>query len=530
LLPAARILVLLRDPIRRALSNYRFSVAHGLETLSFAAAVRCEEQRVAAFDRQRDGVSVSPFAYLRRGLYADQLARWESCFPRQQIGIFVFEHLVSGTISQREVLRFLEIDAAPLMLVPRAEGEVDVAPDLAPGSALEAELLAHFAEPNRRLAQRWGLDLSCWSSPARSPRIAVDGAPPANASGGRPKRGVATTMSPSRSRSDGAPGAARAELFFILGRGRSGTTLITSLLNGHSEIAVAPEALFLLSLRRRYRRSRWTTETVRRFVHDLWREDRMRRWSLVPEQLATDLLAAQPRSYADACTAVYRAHAIAVGKPAAHLLGDKNPHYSLFARDLLRLYPQARCVFITRDYRDNIASFRHLRFDATSTAALARRWSVYNQAVATAAAGAPDRFLRLRFEDLVHEPRSTLDRVCAFLGASPHPGHLDQRRSTYRLPQWHDNVERPIEAESVGRWRQVLTPGEVALADALCQPLGGYLGYPPATRERPNRFHAATGVVGGEIRTLLERLVFLLPLAARARIIRAFRRATGNVI
>ena len=42
-------------------------------------------------------------------------------------------------------------------------------------------------------------------------------------------------------------------IFFILGRGRSGTTLLSRMLSANPKIAVAPEGFFLMNLRDKVR-------------------------------------------------------------------------------------------------------------------------------------------------------------------------------------------------------------------------------------------------------------------------------------
>ena len=73
-----RIVVQLRDPVERAVSNYRFSRAHGVEHRPLDEALRCDLTAPRDWDRSK--TSVSPFAYVSRGRYAVELARWMDRF------------------------------------------------------------------------------------------------------------------------------------------------------------------------------------------------------------------------------------------------------------------------------------------------------------------------------------------------------------------------------------------------------------------------------------------------------------------
>lgn len=90
-LPDAKIIVLLRDPVRRAHSHYRHMVRRGLEPLTFEEALYAEEQRLGS-DRDRmledplyDSACYWRYSYAERGFYADQLSRWMRYFVRDQI-------------------------------------------------------------------------------------------------------------------------------------------------------------------------------------------------------------------------------------------------------------------------------------------------------------------------------------------------------------------------------------------------------------------------------------------------------------
>lgn len=325
-------------------------------------------------------------------------------------------------------------------------------------------------------------------------------------------------------------------MFFLVGRGRSGSSLLGRMLDNHPDLFVAPESLFVLNVRRRYRRARWRPRTVRRLVADVWREERMRRWRLERGEVERLLLAvagAPDAGLARLCATIYAASAAAHGARPDGLLGDKNPHYALFLPELMELFPSARFVHLVRDYRDNVRSYRGVPFDLSSPAALAFRWRRYNQAVLAAAEGQEQRFHRLRFEDLVAFPEASLRGVCDFLEvpfeAATLVPHAPRQEESL---DWHRHLGRPLDASLTGRWREELSRDEVALLDLVCQPLGAALGYPREETSAAARLPLAAhfGVALGRLVTAAERAVFRLPLEVRTLAIRSYRLATGNRI
>lgn len=100
LLPDARLVAVLRDPVDRAYSHYHHEVAKGFESLSFEEAIEREADRLAASDRTATtdgplalGHALEHHSYLHRGRYAEQLERWLAHFPREQLLVLPAEQL-----------------------------------------------------------------------------------------------------------------------------------------------------------------------------------------------------------------------------------------------------------------------------------------------------------------------------------------------------------------------------------------------------------------------------------------------------
>jgi hypothetical protein len=99
LVPHARILVVLRNPVDRAVSHYHHMRRLGFETLELEEALDAEQARLAGdLERSLDDPSHRPrqwlrFSYVARGRYAEQLARWLDHYPRSQMMVLRSEDL-----------------------------------------------------------------------------------------------------------------------------------------------------------------------------------------------------------------------------------------------------------------------------------------------------------------------------------------------------------------------------------------------------------------------------------------------------
>ncbi len=120
LLPQARLIVLLRDPVERALSQYFHSRRHGFEPLELEAALAAESQRLHDADAALQTLDVrhrshQEHSYLSRSRYEQQLPQWLATFPADQLLILRSEDLFEQPSEIWEkLLHFLELEFCPV--------------------------------------------------------------------------------------------------------------------------------------------------------------------------------------------------------------------------------------------------------------------------------------------------------------------------------------------------------------------------------------------------------------------------------
>lgn len=166
LVPAVKLVALLRNPVERALSHHQHEVRAGRETLRFEEALELEDQRLAGEeDRMRAdptyrSLAWERFSYLARGRYAEQLERWMALFPVERLLVLKSEDLYARPAAcYGEILSFLGLPA----WIPsefRNHSYVGAPPSGSPSlsSPLRQRLAEHFAAPNRQLSSLLGRD------------------------------------------------------------------------------------------------------------------------------------------------------------------------------------------------------------------------------------------------------------------------------------------------------------------------------------------------------------------------------------
>jgi hypothetical protein len=165
------IVVLLRDPVLRAVSNWRFSTDNGLESRPLEVALRESLEEEAAWDR--GSTSVSPFAYLPRGRFASYLDPWLATFG-DRVHVHFLAELVSDDAAVGALYAGLGID--PAFRPPGRDRVVNESSEPAPDlpDELRARLEEYFLASNQALSTLLGRDLPWWTRPGGEPRHGLD--------------------------------------------------------------------------------------------------------------------------------------------------------------------------------------------------------------------------------------------------------------------------------------------------------------------------------------------------------------------
>jgi hypothetical protein len=279
-----------------------------------------------------------------------------------------------------------------------------------------------------------------------------------------------------------------APLFFIVGRGRSGSTLLRSLFDAHPQVIIPLESRFVQFLFYNYPvRKKWSRDTVSRAIQDLER-------GFEPPDLHRDHLDEEIQKHASdltfdrVCKLIYLNTHTEFPKEEILVIGDKNPRYTFFIPQLLKLFPKAKFIHLVRDYRDNIVSIQRagkLINESGNTYFSMGRWILYNRFVLKYQKKYPDKFRRIQFEELIRDPESVMKDLCAFLDLDYKPEVLNYREGMGKyfnekgFSALHKSLQTPFDLSKIGEWELEL-PTRKAIR---CEVLGGRfpekIGYPP---------------------------------------------------
>ena len=201
---------------------------------------------------------------------------------------------------------------------------------------------------------------------------------------------------------------------FIVGCGRSGTTLMLSLLGAHPSIhSVKKETgIFLHSPISSFR-----------YLDKWWRILKLYHFYLKYEKVEKESLR----------------------------LCEKTPRHVRFIPRIRKVFQgNARIIHMVRDGRDVVTSYHpgENEFHVPIS-----RW-VNDVQFARKQEGNQD-FLTVRYEDLVLDFTNTLNRVMKFLAEEVHPDQKDyhNKSSVKRHGAFDNGIVRPIESDSINKWK-----------------------------------------------------------------------------
>lgn len=314
---------------------------------------------------------------------------------------------------------------------------------------------------------------------------------------------------------------------FILGRGRSGTSLLSSILSSHPEVSIAPEGLLIINTINKYQNAVWKKQTINKFLKDVWKEERLSEWKFDKEELEEWLNTHGINSDINSIyKLIYEKYAICNKHLKAKVVGDKNPHNALFANKLNKCFPKAKFIHIARDYRDNILSFQNVPFDLNSVAGLAYRWKKYNLLIEKAKKdSSPNQFLTINYESLITNTQETLVAICNHLNVDFNESMLSFfKQKDYQNYPWHSNLSKPLTQVNINKWLDTMPKSDLLIAESICGNLGGKYGYETKKiDERKIIPRAIIGLFSGWILLNAEKFLFKMPITLRTFTIKYYR-------
>jgi hypothetical protein len=262
-------------------------------------------------------------------------------------------------------------------------------------------------------------------------------------------------------------------LFFIVGCGRSGTTLFRIILDAHPAIFVPPETFFFNQIARGEfgAGSLSTDEKVSLLLNKWWVKDMK-----FDKEAMTALLNNENESWKNIFLAFI---ASLSGDSGATTFGEKTPDHCEHAHTLLEVFPKCKIIFMVRDPRASFASFRSSKIGTGQISSFVKTWSL--AAIKEQSLRSNPRCMRVQYENLVTNTEHVMQDVCSFLGLTFEVSMMnyhDRKDPDYSPEQkHHKNTLKPIFTSGLNKWKSALSKNQIALLEHCLGKQMATLGY-----------------------------------------------------
>jgi hypothetical protein len=196
-----------------------------------------------------------------------------------------------------------------------------------------------------------------------------------------------------------------------------------------------------------------------------------------------------------------------VGSETLHWV-EKSPYNEYFAEQIFTWWPEARCIHVVRDPRDNYTSYRR-KHPSWNPEFFAANWRRSTQAgLQNARRFGPKYYRLLRYEDLTGSPDATLHQLVDFLHIDWHPSLASPTRAG---EGWAGNSMfadqfQGISAAPVDRWKEELGALDARVIELMIKSTLVECDYSPSYPNLPQSLAARWRVAAWPIRSRLKNV------------------------
>ena len=275
---------------------------------------------------------------------------------------------------------------------------------------------------------------------------------------------------------------------FITGIYRSGTTLISRILNNHTKLYVTYDSVHFM------RFSYGNFDPVRKLknAEKLITEVRDRIKRRLGMRLDADRVMSEVRKAKDLKYGViydlimkalvnrYKNDAIGWGERTNVCWGQ--------APNFLKMFPEGKIIHLIRDPRDVMCSYRGMTYEPGWSYLDSAFCSLDSLSSAHNYAQNLDKknYYLLRYESLLEEPAREVRKICRFLGIKFEPDMLNVKKFTTNSGDWWNGGSSfskkmiSISKKPIGRWKKSAKAFEIFLAEFINKDYMGLFGYEPS--------------------------------------------------
>ncbi|MCW5907961.1 MAG: sulfotransferase [Chitinophagales bacterium] len=258
--------------------------------------------------------------------------------------------------------------------------------------------------------------------------------------------------------------------FFIAGCGRSGTSLLRTMLNHHPDFFIPPECGFITDY------MLFGAKLPASILCNLvLNEPELTLWFKNKDLLQFD-------ENENIFTLIEKIHAATLEKNGKKFWGQKTPRFIRYFKEFKKEYPELKLLFVVRDPRAVVHSFRSSPGFVSYIPEIVNRWIFDNKAGIAAINEFGADVMLIKYEDLISDTESTLKKASEFLHVPYSPQMLEYNKTgnkdylAFNKKQLQKLAEKPDKTR-IASWKNVLRNDEVRYIENRAAVLMDQFGY-----------------------------------------------------
>ena len=275
-------------------------------------------------------------------------------------------------------------------------------------------------------------------------------------------------------------------IHFVLCTERSGSSLLSLMFNLNENIICASEEPFALYFFNRYsHNTNWSVEDIDNYIQDffLLADKNMALYFSKKEVFRDCLIQHLPiLNWQRLFKLSYLNFLDVKDKKEVKVIIDKQIKYFFHLPQLLKIFPDAKFIILTRDVRDNVVSKKDRSLNWSKKPLFLA--SLWKDTYANRKYIPKSKKMTIRYEDLILDPSRTLQQVCTFFSVEFNPQMLktqdvyenfisskkNQLDSTFLtdLNEFHSGLKEPPNPLKIGQFKSRLDTKVISSLNSIC--------------------------------------------------------------
>ena len=338
------------------------------------------------------------------------------------------------------------------------------------------------------------------------------------------------------------------KLHFILCTERTGSSLLSLMLNLNSKILSSSEEPFALYFHKKYKdKTFWSKEDISKYVEEFYilAEKNTALYFSERHVFEENLIRHIAILNWSRLVKLTYLHFIDIkDKSNIEVIVDKQIKYFFHLNTLIKIFPEARFIILVRDVRDNIVSKKNRQLNWNQHPLfLASLWKDTYQQLHVLK---PSSYIVIRYEDNMANTQDYLKKICDWINVPFEQGMIETEgkylelieakkdrldpKFVEHLLKFHSGLSRPSSTDKIEQYKKNLSQKEIEFIESICKNELTHFGYKLTTKD--NNTTPISGIyykiLAKAYRNWLLKCYLLIPLSIKLFIKRK-RRKTVSV-